>query len=735
MKYMLAIVDEGLLGITGYKTPAPWEYFHRQEALGVTTWDLYDWIMGAMSGVVGRVIGIGGDDGSMGANPSSLNTQFKDVVKVLGPFQLKGNSSGTHKIELPAFLGAVRVMAVAATSKSWGAADKRVTVSSPLLLTASTPRLLTPGDRLELPVTIFGSEETQKRIQLTVKEAKNLTLSQTSLQVNLDKNNRGSVTISCQVKSEIGQASLILEATDNKHTSTYEIQIPIENPTPILYEVEQRSLEPKAQWKTGVNAIGVKGTNTAVLELSNIPPIDLEKHLDYLLNYPYGCLEQTTSTGFPLLYVENITDLDEERKAKLTKIVTETIKRIYGFQDATGVLHYWQGTSNYYEWADIYAGDFLVEAEKKGHKVDEKVLNRWISVHKKNASKWVDNGAVSRVNQAYRLFVLARAGHADVGAMNRLRNSKQTENATNLMLAMAYAENGRTQTAKELLALPADTNSEHLWTHTFGSSIRDMSIKIMTLTNTENLGGAFDLLVVLSEELSKGRWHSTQTIGFMLRAVGTYIAKSGYSEMMEAKYSLNNGKEVTIKTNKPFARIDIPMQFTVAQSLNVQNTTKSVLFARLINSGKPMPTAIKAENNTITIKTQFLNGDNKLIDITNLKQGEDLLAEITVENPTTAAALENVALEFTVPAGVEIINPRLSGIDEALNESSFTYRDYKDNKAFTFFNLRSGERKTFRFRMNAAFAGEFYFPPIQCSQMYNASITARTESKVIKINK
>ncbi len=735
MKYMLAIVDEGLLGITSYKTPAPWEYFHRQEALGVTTWDLFDWVMGAMSGVVGRVIGVGGDYGDMGSGPSSLNTQFKAVVSVLGPFTLKGNSSGIHEIKLPAFLGAVRVMAISTTIKSWGAADKRVTVSSPLLLTASTPRLLTPGDRFDLPVTLFGSEETQRRIQLKVKEAKNLVLNQNTLEINLDNNFRGYSTLSCQVKQEIGQATLILEATDNKHTSTYEIQIPVENPTPTLVEVGHRSLEPKAEWKTGINAIGVKGTNKAALELSNIPPIDLEKHLEYLLNYPYGCLEQTSSTGFPLLYIETITDLDEERKTTLTKIVTETINRIYGFQDATGVFNYWQGTANYYEWADIYAGDFLVEAGKKGHKVDEKVLNRWIAVQKKNASRWVDNGALSRVNQAYRLFVLARAGQADIGAMNRLRNSKQTEEATNQLLALAYAENGRDKTALELLNAPSDKHNNDTWNYTFGSPIRDMAIRLMAYTQTGNLTGAFDLLVIVSEEISKSSWNSTQTLGFLLRSVGTYIGKSGYSETIEAKYSLNNGKEVTVKSNKPFVRIEVPMQFTVNQPLSIQNISKSVLFARLINTGKPMPSAIKAENNTITIRSQFYSSDNNPIDISNLKQGEDLVSEISVENPPSGLSLENLALEFTVPSGMEVINPRLSGLDESFNESSFTYRDYRDNKAFTFFDLHPGERKTFKFRVNATFSGEFYFPPITCSQMYNALVTARTESKTIKINK
>ena len=124
----------------------------------------------------------------------------------------------------------------------------------------------------------------------------------------------------------------------------------------------------------------------------------------------------------------------------------------------------------------------------------------------------VDKGAVSRFNQAYRLYVLARANKADVGAMNRLRNSKESELQTNLMLAMAYAENGRAKTARELISTSVSSDNEKLWRYTFGSSVRDISMKVLALLSVENNTEAFDLLLNLSEELSKRGWHSTQSI-------------------------------------------------------------------------------------------------------------------------------------------------------------------------------------------------------------------------------
>ncbi|HOG20138.1 MAG TPA: hypothetical protein PKW37_06820, partial [Salinivirgaceae bacterium] len=422
-------------------------------------------------------------------------------------------------------------------------------------------------------------------------------------------------------------------------------------------------------------------------------------------------------------------------KNMLNSVLSETIKRIYGFQDATGVLNYWQGTTCYYEWADIYAGDFLIEAEKKGHAVDQNVMNSWLKVQRQIASKWVDKGAVSRFNQAYRLYVLARANKADVGAMNRLRNSKESELQTNLMLAMAYAENGRAKTARELISTSVSSDNEKLWRYTFGSSVRDISMKVLALLSVENNTEAFDLLLSLSEELSKRGWHSTQSIGFMLRAIGTYVTKAGLAESIEVKYSINKEKERTLKTKNPFARIEIPIQGSENQTVTVTNKSKAATFARLINSGKPMPSNIEAVSNSLIIRDQYVNSDNRIIDITNIKQGDDFIAEIIIENPATEPNLENVAIEFTAPAGIEIINPRLTDSEDAINESSYTYRDYRDNKVYTFTDLRSGEKKVFRFRINATFVGEFYFPPVYCSQMYNDAINARTESKVVRISK
>ncbi|NJL76100.1 MAG: hypothetical protein HC892_14835 [Saprospiraceae bacterium] len=89
MSYTLALVDEGLLDLTNFKTPDPHASFYAKEALGVNTWDVYDKVLGGFGGELTRILSIGGDlELNSDANNKQAN-RFKPVVKHLGPFFLE----------------------------------------------------------------------------------------------------------------------------------------------------------------------------------------------------------------------------------------------------------------------------------------------------------------------------------------------------------------------------------------------------------------------------------------------------------------------------------------------------------------------------------------------------------------------------------------------------------------------------------------------------------------------
>ena len=167
MTYTLAVVDEGLLGLTRFETPNPWNHFYAREALAVRTWDLYDDVVGAYGAAMERMLAIGGDEAGVSAKGRRAN-RFPPMVRFLGPFRLGAKATGTHKIEIPQYVGAVRVMVVAGRDGAFGAAEKSAFVRRPLMLLATLPRVLGPEESVALPVSVFALEPKVKDVALSV---------------------------------------------------------------------------------------------------------------------------------------------------------------------------------------------------------------------------------------------------------------------------------------------------------------------------------------------------------------------------------------------------------------------------------------------------------------------------------------------------------------------------------------------------------------------------------------
>ena len=189
MAYTIAMVDDGLLDLTNFKTPNPHATFYAREALGVKTWDVYDHVLGAYGGELERVLSIGGD-GELGAKEGSKSAnRFKPVVKHLGPFYLNAGKTAKHKITVPNYVGSVRTMVVASNSNAaYGRTDKTTAVKKPLMILATLPRVLGPTETLRLPVSVFAMDKKVKNVEISVSESSGL--------VNLVGGNSQSLTFS-----------------------------------------------------------------------------------------------------------------------------------------------------------------------------------------------------------------------------------------------------------------------------------------------------------------------------------------------------------------------------------------------------------------------------------------------------------------------------------------------------------------------------------------------------------
>ncbi|HMK03082.1 MAG TPA: MG2 domain-containing protein, partial [Ferruginibacter sp.] len=377
MTYVVAIVDEGLLDLTRFKTPNPHDAFYAREALGVKSFDMFDYVIGAWGGDLERILTIGGDNEDGPVKQKTAN-RFKPVVKFLGPFHLNRNQTQKQTFTLPSYIGSVRAMVIAAHDGSYGATEKAVAVKKPLMMLATMPRVLGPGETIKLPVTVFAMENNIRKVNISLQSNPYLEVVGNKAQsINFSQTGEQMVYFDVRVKPNVGIGKVKLLASSGNEKADYEVELDIRNPNPPVTSVTEITLAPGQQWKTTASPIGVPATSTAVVEISSIPSMNLQKRLNYLIQYPHGCIEQTTSAVFPQLVLKQLTDLDDYKKAQVDKNVKAGIAKLQNFQRPGGGFSYWPGLSESDEWGTNYAGHFLVEAQANGFMVSDYMLQQW----------------------------------------------------------------------------------------------------------------------------------------------------------------------------------------------------------------------------------------------------------------------------------------------------------------------------------------------------------------------
>lgn len=735
MTYTIAMVDEGLLDLTRFKTPDPWKRFYAREALGVKTWDLYDNVMGAFGSRLERLLSIGGDEALKGKEDDAKANRFKPVVKYLGPFTLDGGS-GEHRFVMPQYIGSVKTMVVAGYEGAYGSAEKATPVRKPLMVLATLPRVLGPEEKLKLPVTLFTMEKSIRNVKVDVKASGPLQISEASQQVAMSGSDM-TIEFDLAVKSMLGVGKIEVTASSGNFKAVDVIEIDIRNPNPPVTRVHEGLLEAGKAWSANVTPAGMAGTNSATLEISSMPPINLGQRLKYLMQYPYGCIEQTTSAVFPQLYVDQVKVLTEGERNLTQSNVRAGIERLKSFQQRDGGFAYWPGTENADSWATTYAGHFLVEASGKGYFVPNEMIKRWKKYQRNKAQDWRRSQEYysSELIQAYRLYSLAVAGDPELGAMNKLRELGNLPPTAAWMLAAAYARAGQEEAARKLMAnLPTTVKPYQEMAYSYGSDIRDKAIILETLLLMNERTKGFELLKDISAALSNpNHWMSTQSVAWCLKSAGTFASAEKRGDL---KFTYTyNGKEVEASTELPVAQVQIDVDGVKSNALKVVSESKGTLFVRLITEGTPARGDEQEEANNLTLDVTYADIDGNAIDPGQLRQGSEFIATVTVSNPGTRGPYKNMAINQIFPSGWEINNLRLDDAESRLGGDKPTYQDIRDDRVYTYFDLGAGQRKTFQVMLTASYAGTYYLPAVSCEAMYDRTVYARKKGQVVEVVK
>ncbi len=735
MSYVLAVVDEGLLDITNFKTPDPWSHFYAKQTLGVKTWDLYDLVLNKFGEQIERIISIGGDAESASDTKSPSANRFKSVVKYLGPFTLASGENKLHSIDLPNYVGSVRVMVISKKADAFGYAEKNVPVKDPLMLLTTLPRVLAPNESLYLPVNVFAYKDDIKNAEISLGTSDLInTQNETSANLKFERPGDKLHNFKISTGSDIGIAEIEVNAQSGNYKAFEKTEIDVRNPSPSITKVESRLLDKDGVVEFDFENIGVSGTNKAYVEVSQFPDFNLQKRLSYLIKYPYGCVEQTTSSVFPQLYLSNISSNSILDENEISENIKAGIRRLISFQRFDGGLSYWPGSRYHNTWGTTYAGHFMLEAKRLGYFVPDSFIDDWVVFQKEQAKKYNYRAKrYSELEQAYRLFTLALAGHADLGSMNNLRVQKNIQNSTSFLLAASYALINQSEVANELInGVMYEIEDYKELGYTYGSRLRDRALILYCLNIIGESTEGYELAIDIAKELSSKEWYSTQTTAVSLMALSDFLEDYKTTEL-NYKIKIDDAQRVNIQESEILRNHYVGMKKSLTHKVEVTNTSNGPLYVRLVNEGKPLPKPTPSFENGISLSVKYYDLSGNALDHKTLKQGTDFKAVVKVKNISDRRMeYEELALNHSLPSGWEIQNLRLGEVNTNEN-SEYDFQDVRDASIYTFFDLGAGETKVFTSYLTATYAGKFYLPNISCEAMYDKSISASEQGAWIEV--
>ena len=745
MTYTLAIVDDGLLDLTNFKTPDPWNEFYAREALGIRTWDMYDDVLGASGGRYSSLFSTGGDASLKPADAKA--NRFKPVVKFIGPFYLAKGKQQTHTLKLPMYVGSVRAMVVAGQDSAYGNAEKTAFVRTPLMLLSTLPRVLSTQEEITVPVNVFAMENQVKNVTVSLEAS--------GAGVQITGNRQQSLTFdqpgdqlayfTLKTGSKTGKATIHLTASGNGQQTKETIEIEVRNPNPVVTLRNSQWIEAGQEAELSYTLAGSSSANNQVqLEISRIPSVDISRRFDFLYNYQHHCTEQLTSKALPLLFVSQFKAVDEQEVEKIKTNVQEAIRQIYARQLPNGGFVYWPGNAVADEWITSYTGMFLTLAQEKGYAVHPNVLNKWKRFQRAAAQNWrmpqeASNWQIwqSELQQAFRLYTLALAGAPEYGAMNRMKEQPGLSIQAKWRLAAAYALTGKMKPAGELVYNAETTvipySSMNL---IYGSSDRDEAMILETLILMKRDRDALQQAKKVSQNLAQENWFSTQSTAFALMAMGRLAEQ--LSGTLDFTWSWNGKQQPAVKSAKAVFEKEIATS-PKSGTVSVKNQGKGALSVDLITRTQLLNDTLPAIADNIRLDVKYTDMAGSPISVEDIRQGTDFMSAVTLSNISGTSDYSNLALTHIIPSGWEIYNERMivpeassSNSNEANTPESsadkYTYKDIRDDRVLTYFDLRRGESKTFTVRLQATYAGNFILPAIQCEAMYDAVVQARTKA-------
>jgi uncharacterized protein YfaS (alpha-2-macroglobulin family) len=729
----LAAVDNGVLQVNDYKTPDPYAHFYEKKALQVSSYDIYPLLFAE---VRAKMSSTGGDQASedMKDRVNPLAAKRINVVSYWGGLK-KTNGSGIaeYTIDVPQFSGELRLMAVSFKGDRFGAGEETMVVADPVVISTALPRFLSPGDTVNVPVTLTNTTTKNESVTASIAvegPMKVVGSNQQRVQLGSKQESRAMFRIVADPAVNIGKITVTVSGMSEKFTDATEISV--RPPSTLQKRTMAGSINGGSTRKIPIAVNDFMPASVKYsLVVSRSPAVQFADQLKYLVQYPYGCTEQVISSAFPQLYYGDMADLmqlnKQQNKLNANTNILEAIRKIQLRQLYNGAVTLWDGEGQANWWTTIYAAHFLLEARKAGFEVDNSLVETMIGYlnsrlkNRETINYYYNrdkNKKIAPKEVSYSLYVLAIAGRTNVPAMNYYKANQQLLALdSRYLLAAAYATAGDKRSFNAML--PGSFEGEESVPQTGGSfysDVRDEAIALNALLDVDPGNAQVGTMVKhVAEKLKAREYLSTQERSFSFLALGKHARRANASNVT-----------ADIKMNgKTIAKID-GGEWRGDQSVmggnNVEISTKGSghLYYFWEASGISATGAYREEDSYLRARRQFYDRNGKLITSRTFKQNDLVIIGISVEK-SFSAAVENVVITDLLPAGFEIENPRtkeIPGMDWIRDGSTPTALDVRDDRIHFFVDLTS-PKQTYYYAVRAESPGNFRMGPVSADAMYN----------------
>lgn len=753
----VSAVDVGILNITRFPTSDPHAFFFGKLRYGADQYDVYGRIIEKMEGKKGR-LKFGGDNTPKATRSLPKRVRLVDLFS--GPVLLDDKGEAEISLPVPDFNGTLRVMAVVSAAERFGSSEAEVTVAAPLIAEIATPRFITFGDKATVALDLHNLSGAAQRLTLSLEGDAGLRIADGQRTVALKDQQKTTLRFTLEAGSTFGLSVLTLKADGQGIKVERTFPLMVQAATPQQQVVRRYSIAPGASVAIRDPELGGMHRNSVLAHLvvSTRPPIDVRSAIQGLLTYPYGCTEQTTSTAYPHVFIDEeaarrfgLKPFTREQRAEM---LANAMSRLGAMHAPGGGFSLWGNVSEYEYWLSAYVGNFILDAKDQGFAVPEQMQKKTADFLLRGLQEGVSRlpqaappATVGGANTfwedrrrqdggrfgalAYGAYVLARESKAPLASLRQMHEARGLAHSglALVQLGIALRLMGDEQRGNAAIAegISKSRVVAHWWGD-YGTGLRDAALSYSLLERHEvKAEGRDNLVVIVAGELEHKQNHylSTQEKMALFMVGRTFTADAGGAWTGNV---VSGAKTEPLSATGSLYR---PLPATeLAAGISIENTHKERIYVELAYSGFPVK-APAPKSDVITLTRTLYTADGSLIGERPLKAGETVLVHLTAQS---RVPITNGLVVDRIPAGLEIENTNIVqgegmgsvkigkvDIDQAIRDPRVKHREFRDDR-FVAAGRLDGKVLHLLYRMRVVTPGKFLVPALYAEDMYRPDI-------------